>query len=365
MTSPAQAAPATSSTAGGAYSWSRVLGALVRRETLAAEATAWAMDQIMRGDATPAQIAGFAIALRAKGETVDEVEGLVETMYRHAEPLTVPGAIVDVVGTGGDGAHTVNISTMSAIVAAGAGARVVKHGNRAASSSSGAADVLEALGLRLDLPVPRVAEVAEEAGITFCFAPVFHPALRHAAVPRRELGVQTVFNILGPLTNPAKPKAQAVGVADRRMAPTIAGVLAKRGNSALVFSGDDGLDELTVTTTSTIWTAHRGTVTEATFDPRDVGIGYAPVEALRGADAAYNAGVARKLLAGERGPVRDAVLLTAGATLAALDALDLPSEQLPSLTDRLAAGVTRAAESLDSGSAQATLDRWIEATSKG
>lgn len=364
MTSSSQASPTTGSTAEGTYTWSRVLGALVRQETLAAEATAWAMDQIMRGDATPAQIAGFAIALRAKGETVDEVEGLVETMYRHAEPLTVPGAIVDVVGTGGDGAHTVNISTMSAIVAAGAGARVVKHGNRAASSSSGAADVLEALGVRLDLPVPRIAEVAADAGITFCFAPVFHPAFRHAAV-RRELGVPTTFNILGPLTNPAKPRAQAVGVADRRMAPILAGVLAKRGNSALVVSGDDGLDELTVTTTSTIWTAHAGTVTESTFDPRDVGIEYAPLESLRGADATYNAGVARKLLAGERGPVRDAVLLTAGAALAALDAVDTPSEKLPSLTDRIAAGMARAAESLDSGSAQATLDRWIEATGVG
>lgn len=362
MTS-ASVAPASGSAAEGMYSWSRVLGTLVRGETLATEATAWAMDQIMRGDATAAQIAGFAIALRAKGETVDEVEGLVETMYQHAERLTVPGAIVDVVGTGGDGAHTVNISTMSAIVAAGAGARVVKHGNRAASSKSGAADVLEALGVRLDIPVPRVAEVALEAGITFCFAPVFHPAFRHAAV-RRELGVPTTFNILGPLTNPAKPKAQAVGVADRRMAPTIAGVLAKRGNSALVISGDDGLDELTVTTTSTIWTAHSGTVTEETFDPRDVGIEYAPLEALRGADAAYNAGVARKLLAGERGPIRDAVLLTAGAALAALAALDVPAAELAPLTDRLAAGIARANDALDSGAAQSTLDRWIEATGR-
>ncbi len=361
MTSPATPAGGTSTD--GAYTWPRVLGALVRREALSAEATAWAMDQIMRGDATAAQIAGFAIALRAKGETVDEVEGLVETMYRHAEPLTVPGAIVDVVGTGGDGAHTVNISTMSAIVTAGAGAKVVKHGNRAASSASGAADVLEALGLRLDLPIARVAEVAQDAGITFCFAPVFHPAFRHAAV-RRELGVPTTFNILGPLTNPARPKAQAVGVADRRMAPIIAGVLARRGNSALVFSGDDGLDELTVTTTSTVWTAHNGTVTEETFDPRDVGIEYAPLEALRGADAAHNAEVARKLLAGERGPIRDVVLLTAGAALAALEASDVPADKLPSLTDRIAAGVARAADSLDSGSAQATLDRWIAATRK-
>jgi anthranilate phosphoribosyltransferase len=175
--------------------------------------------------------------------------------------------------------------------------------------------------------------------------------------------VPTTFNILGPLTNPARPRAQAVGVADRRMAPIVAGVLAKRGNSALVFSGDDGLDELTVSTTSTVWIVHGGTVTEETFDPRAVGIEYSPVETLRGADAAYNAGVARKLLAGERGPVRDAVLLTAGATLAAVDGLDLPPGRLPSLTDRLSAGVARANEALDSGAAQAALDRWIEASS--
>jgi anthranilate phosphoribosyltransferase len=353
----------TGNAAEGTYSWPRILGPLVRGEALPAGATAWAMDQIMRGDATAVQIAGFAVALRTKGETVDEVEGLVAAMYRHAAPIEVPGVTVDVVGTGGDGAHTVNISTMSAIVAAGAGARVVKHGNRAASSASGAADVLEELGVRLDLPISRVAQIAQEAGITFCFAQVFHGAFRHTAVARRELGVPTTFNILGPLTNPARPRAQAVGVADRRMAPIVAGVLAKRGNSALVFSGDDGLDELTVSTTSTVWIVHGGTVTEETFDPRAVGIEYSPVETLRGADAAYNAGVARKLLAGERGPVRDAVLLTAGATLAAVDGLDVPPGQLPSLTDRLSAGVVRANEALDSGAAQAALDRWIEASS--
>jgi anthranilate phosphoribosyltransferase len=251
---------------------------------------------------------------------------------------------------------------MSAIVAAGAGARVVKHGNRALSSASGAADVLEELGVRLDLPITKVAEVAQTAGITFCFAPLFHAALRHAGIARKELAVPTSFNILGPLTNPAKPKAQAIGTADRRSAPIMAGVLANRGNSALVFSGDDGLDELTVTTTSTVWTVHGGEVTEGRFDPRDLGMEYAPLEALRGADAVFNAGVARKLLAGERGPVRDAVLLSAGATLAALDALDTPHGQLPALTDRISVGAARAAEALDSGAAQAALDRWIEAT---
>ena len=196
------------------HSWPEVLGALVARRDLDAEQTAWAMQEVFTGDATPAQIAGFAIALRAKGETVDEVEGLVRTMYAHAQPLEVPGRLVDIVGTGGDRARTVNISTMAAVVAAGTGARVVKHGNRAASSASGSADVLEQLGVSLDLTPQRVGEVAVEAGITYCFAPVFHSSLRHAAGARRELGIATIFNFLGPLTNPARPAAQAVGVFD-------------------------------------------------------------------------------------------------------------------------------------------------------
>ena len=349
----------------GTRSWPEVLGALIRREDLSAQATAWAMNEIMTGAATSAQVAAFAVALRAKGETVDEIEGLVASMYRHANVIEVPGPTVDVVGTGGDGAKTVNISTMSAIVAAGAGARVVKHGNRAASSASGAADVLEELGVRLDLSPQRVAEVAGEAGITFCFAQTFHPAYRHTGVARREVGVPTTFNFLGPLTNPARVKAQAVGVADQRMAAVLAGVLARRGNSAVVFRGQDGLDELTVTTSSTVWTAHAGTVTEEVFDPREVGIELAPIEALRGADAAFNAGVARKLLAGETGAVRDAVLLNTGATLAALAALDVPEGKLAPLAERLADGITRAAESLDSGAAAATLERWSAATSRG
>ena len=348
----------------GTQSWPGVLGALIRREDLTAEATAWAMNEIMSGAATPAQVAAFAVSLRAKGETVAEIEGLVAAMLRHANLIEVPGPTVDVVGTGGDGAKTVNISTMSAIVAAGAGARVVKHGNRAASSSSGAADVLEELGVRLDLTPRRVAEVAEEAGITFCFAQTFHPAFRHAGPVRREIGVPTAFNVLGPLTNPAQVKAQAVGVADERMAGVLAGVLARRGNSALVFRGEDGLDELTITTSSKVWTAHAGTVAEEVFDPREVGIELAPIETLRGADAAYNADVARKLFAGETGPVRDAVLLNAGATLAALAALDVPEGKLAPLAERLAEGVARAAQSLDTGSAAAVLDRWSAATRK-
>jgi anthranilate phosphoribosyltransferase len=338
--------------------WPAVLSALLDRRDLPAEATAWAMAEIMSGSATPVQIAGFVVALRAKGETVDEVDGMVRAMYDHATPISVPGRAVDVVGTGGDRAHTVNISTMAALVAAGAGARVVKHGNRAATSACGAADVLEELGIRLDLPVPRFADIAAEVGITFCFAPVFHPALRHAAVARRELGVPTTFNFLGPLANPAKPTAQAVGVADARIAGIVAGVLAGRQVTALVFRGDDGLDELTTTTTSRVWTVRDGQAREERFDPSDLGVPAAPADALRGGDATRNAEVARRFLEGERGPVRDAVLLNAAAALVAYDGAE------GSLVDVLRPAMDRAADAVDTGAAADVLDRWVAACSK-
>jgi anthranilate phosphoribosyltransferase len=328
---------------------------LLDRRDLPAEATAWAMGEVMSGSATSAQIAGFVVALRSKGETVDEVDGLVRAMYEHATPISVSGPAVDVVGTGGDRAHTVNISTMAALVTAGAGARVVKHGNRAASSACGAADLLEELGIRLDLPVSRVAEIAAEVGITFCFAPVFHPALRHAAAARRELGVPTTFNFLGPLANPAKPGAQAVGVADARMAGIVAGVLAGRGVSALVFRGDDGLDELTTTTTSRVWLVRDGEVRQERLDPSALGVPTAAPDALRGGDATHNSEVARRVLAGEKGPVRDAVLLNAAAALAAYDGVQ--DEYL----DQLRAGLDRAADAVDTGAAADVLARWVGA----
>jgi anthranilate phosphoribosyltransferase len=265
-----------------AYSWGEVLGALVQHHDLTGEQAAWAMGEILSGAATPAQIAGLAIALRSKGETIDEVTGLLDAMYQVATPLTIPGRALDVVGTGGDRSMSVNISTMAAIVAAGAGARVVKHGNRSASSQAGSADVLEALGIRLDLSADRVARLAEQVGITFCFAAAFHPALRHAAVPRRELAIGTTFNLLGPLANPVKPDAQAVGCADPRLAPLMAGVLARRGVDAWVFRGDDGLDELTTTTTSQVWLVHDGIVTPSTVDPSLLGIATAAPPDLRG-----------------------------------------------------------------------------------
>ncbi|MGX5182054.1 anthranilate phosphoribosyltransferase [Streptomyces avermitilis] len=337
-------------------SWPEVLNGLLDGRDQSADDTAWAMDRIMRGEATDAQIAGFLVALRAKGETVEEISGLVRAMYEHANLIEVPGATVDIVGTGGDGAKTVNISTMSSIVVAGTGAKVVKHGNRAASSASGSSDVLEKLGINLQLTPKRVAEVAEEAGITICFAVKFHPALRHVAAARGQLGIRTTFNVLGPLTNPARVKAQAVGVADPRMAPIVAGVFAERGNSSLVFRGDDGLDELTTTSTSRVWVVHEGKVTEESFDPRDVGLDLVPVEALRGADASYNADVARRLLNGETGPVRDAVLLNSAAALVAL------SPGAGTLAEQLRAGMAQAAEAIDSGAAKRALERWVAAS---
>jgi anthranilate phosphoribosyltransferase len=336
------------------HSWPEVLSALIAGRDLAADQSTWAMGEILAGEASPAQIAGFAVALRAKGETVDELEGLVEGMYRHATPLVVTGRVLDVVGTGGDRSMSVNISTMAAIVAAAAGAPVVKHGNRSASSKAGSADVLEALGIRLDLPAATVARVGEEVGITFCFAAAFHPALRHAAVPRRELGVYTTFNLLGPLAHPAKPQAQAIGCADERMAPLMAGVFARRGVDAWVFRGDDGLDELTTTTSSQVWAVTDGGVERFTVDPEQLGLGGGTTEGLRGRDASYNADVVRRVVDGERGQVRDAVLLNAGAALA------VHAGGSGNHLERLAAGVERAVEAVDTGGASRLLERWVE-----
>jgi anthranilate phosphoribosyltransferase len=340
--------------------WPGLIGALIRGEALTSAQTAWAMSEIMEGAATPTQIAGFGVALRMKGETAAEVSGLAAAMLDHATPISVPGPLVDLVGTGGDGAHTVNISTMGAIVAAAAGARVAKHGNRAASSACGAADVLEALGVVIDLPPEASARLVEEVGIAFLFAALYHPALRHAAVPRRELGVPTVFNFLGPVANPARPRAQAVGIADARMGAVIAGVLAGRGCSALVFHGDDGLDELTTADTSTVWVVHDGSVSQTVLDPAALGLPASKPGDLRGGDPAHNAEVVRSVLAGETGPIRDTVVLNAGAALAA--ASGVPGAE--GLEQALADGCARAAAALDSGAAHTLLERWVAASQR-
>ena len=337
-------------------SWPHLLGALLAGEPLAEADTAWAMSEIMTGEATSAQVAGFLVALRAKGVTAVEMSGLVQSMLEHAELIEVPGPIVDIVGTGGDLAHTVNISTMAAVVVAGTGARVVKHGNRAASSLCGAADVLEELGVALTLTPAQVAAVAVEVGITFCFAPVFHPSMRFVGPTRRELGVTTVFNFLGPLTNPARPGAQAVGCADPAMAVVLAEVFARRGVSAVVVRGDDGLDEVTTATTTQVWRVDGGAVQQETFDPESVGIARSEVDALRGGDRAFNAAAVRGLLAGQSGAIRDAVLLNAATALVALG----PGHG--SFESDMEVGVAQASEAIDSGAAAAVLERWVAAT---
>ncbi|HNA98150.1 MAG TPA: anthranilate phosphoribosyltransferase [Marmoricola sp.] len=338
------------------FGWPEVLASLVDRRDLDATATNWAMGEILSGNATDAQIAGFAIGLRSKGETTSEVEGLVNAMYDAATPLEIPGRLLDVVGTGGDRSFSVNVSTMSAIVAAGAGAKVVKHGNRSASSKAGTADVLEELGVRLDLSPAQVASAADQVGITFCFAAAFHPALRFAAQARGQLGVGTTFNFLGPLANPAKPQAQAIGCADPRMLSVMSGVFARRGVDALVFRGDDGLDELTTTTTSTVHAVTDGQVEVFTLDATELGLARSQPEDLRGGDVQFNAQVVRDLLAGERGAVRDAVLLNAGAALAVYQA------GTGSWPERIAAGLEQAAGAIDSGAAATKLKDWVDTT---
>ncbi|GAB77634.1 anthranilate phosphoribosyltransferase [Austwickia chelonae] len=340
--------------------WPTVLTAVLSGRDLAPSEATWAWRRIMNGEASPAQLAAFVVALRAKGVTVDELTAIAEEMLAHARPIVVPGPTLDIVGTGGDGSHSVNISTMAALVCAGAGATVVKHGNRAASSSSGTADVLEELGVVLDLSPDQVAEVARTAGMTFCFAQVFHPAMRHAAGPRRDLGIPTVFNILGPLTNPARPSHAAIGVADPALAPLVAGVFAARGKDTAVLRGDDGLDELTISTTSRVWWVRGGSVREYVVDPETLGVPVSPLSSLRGGSPAENAQVVREVLSGRVGPIRDAVVLNAGLALAVMGPSS-GSDQGAFVRD-LRQGMDRAEASIDTGSAADSLERWRSAT---
>lgn len=339
--------------------WPGLLTTLIRRKDLDRDDTAWAMGQILGGEATEVQIAGFAVALRSKGETVEEISGLADSMLAFATPIQAPAPAVDIVGSGGDRSNTVNISTMAAIVAAAAGARVVKHGNRSASSACGAADVLEALGVRLDLSPGLQRRVIDELGIGFLFAPHYHPSFRNTAGPRSQLGVLTPFNFLGPLTNPGRPVAHAVGVAVEEVAGLTAGVLADRGDRGIVFHGTDGLDELTTTTTSAVWLFDDRTVEQTELDPRDLGIERSALPDLVGGAPELNARIAREVLAGQTGPVRDIVLLNAAAALAAYDGPGATDD----LVDTLRGQLARAAEAVDSGAATRLLTAWAELSS--
>ena len=345
--------------------WSRITSRLVRGEELEAAAAAWAMDEVMSGAASPVQLAGFLVALQAKGVTSTELEALADSMIAHAHPIDAPQRAVDIVGTGGDLAQTVNISTMASMVIASTGRTVVKHGNRASTSKSGSADVLEALGVRLDLPVRDVEELVATIGMTFLFAQVFHPSMKFAAEARRGLGIPTVMNILGPLTNPGRPRAGAVGVADPVIAPTVAGVFASRGTSALVFRGQDGLDELTVTAPSDVWEVCGGQVREHVLDPATLlGLPRSGHDALRGGSAEENAQVARDLYAGvtegRMGPVRDAVLLNAAAGVVAFDGID--QEASDGFEERFVGAFEEVTAALDSGRPAELVERWAAAS---
>lgn len=380
------------------FSWPDTLAALVAGEVLDEQTCRMAMTEIMAGEATSAQIAAFAVALRAKGETAGEVVGLVSAMLDAATPLTIDGPAVDIVGTGGDGSHSVNISTFAAIVAAASGARVIKHGNRAATSRCGSADVLEALGVRIELDAEGVRSTVSELGIGFAFAPMFHPALRHAGPTRKELGIPTVFNILGPLANPAQPAASVIGAANERLAPVMAQVFVNQGRYAAVVRGTDGLDEITVGGDTEVWEGVGGQVCTETISPASVGWELGDAGQLRGGDAAANAAVARGLFAGQRdgalAVIRQAVVLNAAAGLVAVDAvagadgLESASDGIPSgggtrvgsdrgvrsaaatgprfgsisqpFAQRLAAAVPVAEDAIDSGRAAQLLADWVE-----
>ena len=319
----------------------------------------WCMNEILTGNAEIEVIKEFLLALKAKGETSSEVGALVDQMYEHCAPITINERAVDTVGTGGDGAHTINISTTAAIVAAAAGVKVVKHGNRAASSKSGSADLLEALGININLDGTDVEKTFSELGIGFCFAPVFHPAMRFAAPARKELATPTVFNILGPLANPAKPHAAAIGVASESMHLVMAQVLSNRGVDGFVFRGDDGLDEITLATTTSVLTIGAGEITRGLIDPLDFGIERAPIAALVGGDSVENARITTAIFAGEKGAPRDAVVLNAAAAIAAYEArFDL------NLHERMALGVSRAIDAIDSGASTRLVSKWAELSQK-
>ena len=344
--------------------WPALLTAILDGQNLSISEATWAMNEIVNGRATDAQLAGFLVALSSKGETVDEIVGFRDAVLSNAVALDVSDDAVDIVGTGGDRHHTVNISTAASIIVAASGVPVVKHGNKAASSSSGSSDVLAALGINLGLESSAVAQVLEETGITFAFAAAFHPGFRHAAQVRAELGVPTVFNILGPLCNPARPIASAVGVARAERIPLMVGVFQTRDATALVFRGDDGLDELSTTGHSHIWEISRGKVLEHDFDPADLGIARATIDQIRGGEPAHNAKVLVDTLAGQPGAVRDIVELNAAAGLVAYSLAHSPEQVNRPIVERFAEQLAVVQETIDSGAATAKLNEWVAATQR-
>jgi anthranilate phosphoribosyltransferase len=333
--------------------WQEFLGELDSGHDLSVESIQWCMNEILTGNASDDLIKRFLLSLKEKGETPQEIGALVSQMYRYSSPISITERAVDTVGTGGDGANTINISTTAAIIAAAAGVKVIKHGNRAATSKSGSADLLESLGIKINLQGKGVEETFAQLGIGFCFAPVFHPAMRFAANARKELGTPTVFNILGPLANPAAPKAAAIGVSNEKMMPVMAKVLLEKGVDGFVFRGDDGIDEITLASTTTISTLSKQNIATGKIDPEDFQIPRSPISDLEGGDSSHNAGITMQIFDGKTGPHRDAVLLNAAAAIAAYEGRsDL------GLNERIETGLLRAAEAVDSGAAKKLVQQW-------
>ena len=346
--------------------WPSILGKLLAKNDLNRQEANWAMQEIMSGEASEAQVGAFMMALRSKGESVAELAGLVDVMLERSVILDTGDDAVDIVGTGGDMVGTVNISTMASVVVSAAGIPVMKHGSRSASGKTGSSEMLEVLGIRLDLSPERVAEIFRECGITFFFAPVFHPAMRHVAPIRKQLGVPTTFNFLGPLANPAQPIATSLGVANGQVAPLMAAEVAARGRTALVFRGDDGLDELTTTAESTIWQVSGEVVTEYRLDPTRFGLASASLSELVGGDSHHNAEIARSLFNGENDqrlePIRDIVVLNAAAGVVAYRLAKNSALATESMDDRFAEAIELASSVLSAGKAAEKLSQWIEAT---
>ena len=333
--------------------WDEIFEKLTEKQDLSDLQITWAMAQILDGLASNDQIKNFLLLLKAKGERASEVRALVDVMYQRGIAIDIPDRAVDIVGTGGDGASTINISTTAAMITTAAGARTIKHGNRAASSKSGAADLLEALGIDISLGAEQIQECVRRIGIGFAFAPVFHPAMKNAASARRELATPTVFNILGPLANPAKPKAVAIGVARAELLELVATVLAERGCEGFIFRGDDGLDEISLSRTSTIYQINKGEISKHSFDPSEIGLERVGIDELKGGTPSENAAITKAIFAGRGGAYREAVLLNAAAAIAAFK-----GDFHLGITQQLANGYTLAKQAVDFGAAAQLVERW-------
>ncbi len=342
--------------------WTDILDALVRGDSLTVAESSTAMTAVMNGDVTDAQLAGFLVALRVKGESVDEVVGFRDAILSAALPLDVSSDAVDIVGSGGDPVGVLNVSSIASMVVSAAGVPVIKHGNRAASSKSGANDVLTALGIDISLSPERVAQVFAEIGVTFVNAMVFHPGFKNAGPVRSQLGIPTIFNVLGPLCNPARPEANALGMANAARIPLAVGLFQQRGATALVYRGEDGIDKVTTTGHTHVVEVTRGSVTQHDFDPREIGFAYSTLDAIRGGDPEENAATARRVLAGEKSAARDIIVLNSAAGIVAHKLSHNVSERDRSFVERMAEAVAIAENSIDSGAAEAKLHAWVAAT---